>query len=204
MPTSRPISFHLEMVRAINNGSKTVTRRIVTSQPQPSAHCCVVTAKGEALFFQGTTPESPSCDSKIPTNRYGIVGDRLWVKETYNVVPFLSGCDKPHPTDSSLGIRYRATWERSNSTPWKSGLFMPRWASRLTLEITELKVERLQDIATEYPKIPSDKFTTTEIKAEGFDYLSYAGDDYEDSDFKYDPTEFTSYWNKLNYKRGYG
>jgi len=74
---------------------------------------------------------------------YGTIGDRLWVRETW----------APHPQDPST-IFYRATVEsepgiRVWDGPWRPSIHMPRWASRITLEITGIRVERVQDISEE-------------------------------------------------------
>lgn len=82
---------------------------------------------------------------------FGIVGDRLWVRECFATVPWNAGAEKRVPLNDhdEQGVRYRATWDRSQSKPWRSSSQMPRWASRLTLEIVNVHVERLQDITEE-------------------------------------------------------
>ena len=79
------------------------------------------------------------CDQDYPS-KHGQPGDRLWVKETFQSHPIYG-----HPV-------YRADWPTCHNPvederwPWKPSIFMPRKASRITLEITDVKVERLQDI----------------------------------------------------------
>lgn len=68
---------------------------------------------------------------------YGRPGDRLWVREAWRPV---------HGGYSDLGARYRADFER-DQTVWRPSIHMPRWASRITLEVTGVRVERLQDIS---------------------------------------------------------
>jgi hypothetical protein len=81
----RPIPFTAEMVRKLLKDEKSQTRRVMKVQPTPPVGYACVTSDGHALFFQGTTVESPPCDldHKIPKSPYGVKGDRLWVKETY-------------------------------------------------------------------------------------------------------------------------
>lgn len=76
-------------------------------------------------------------------------GDRLWVRETFQEVPATGGCEWKHPSDGYTGVRYRATWDRSHSCCWKPSIHMPRWASRITLEINDVRVQRLQEISEE-------------------------------------------------------
>lgn len=121
----RPILMSAPMVRAILNGSKTQTRRAM--KPDGKLRIDVV---------------SPA-DGGPPRCPYGIPGDRLWVREAW----------APHPQDTSTAF-YRATVEAEPgfpvwSSPWRPSIHMPRWASRITLEITRLRVERLQDITDE-------------------------------------------------------
>jgi len=145
---ARPILFSGPMVRAILDGTKTQTRRVV--KHKPDADC-------------------PYHENNIAVAcPYGKVGDRLWVRETW----------KPH-YDCMVGtcIRFRAddlnwkptAWthdqggwcELNEETPqWRPSIFMPRWASRLTLEITAVRVERLQAI------------TEADAKAEGVEWLN--------------------------------
>lgn len=71
---------------------------------------------------------------------YGQPGDRLWVRETWAPVP--SGpCRPDNP------VMYAATVEKPHIWTWKPSIHMPRWASRITLEVTGVRVERLQDIS---------------------------------------------------------
>lgn len=151
----RPILFSGEMVRAILEGRKTQTRRVVKPQP-PHWTWTSVKAYAEA---QGLTQEVPSLRGPdegywIKPSPYGQPGDRLWVRETFY-------CDRsPTPktpeeiaevtAEDSGYLFYRADgepkWEEGGKTPWKPSIHMPRWASRLTLEVVNVRVERLQDI----------------------------------------------------------
>ena len=95
------------------------------------------------LFSQGSsTGYSPSMlAGACPCGR---PGDRLWVQETWGALPHMMGGVQPET------LRYRADGEYQNERGtwrWRPGIHMPRWASRITLEITDVRVERLQDIS---------------------------------------------------------
>lgn len=148
----RPILFSAPMVRAILEGRKTQTRRVVKP---PRGHELVELRSHEAdPRFSGkhNDPMSwgyPYFDDGAPALLgqwpelcpYGAPGDRLWVRET-----FCGNCD-----DSLV---YRATvdadtdWnsEEIAETRWRPSIHMPRWASRIDLEVTGVRVERLRDI----------------------------------------------------------
>ena len=132
----RPILFSAPMVRAILEGGKTQTRRLVKIRG------C---APGAVLPVEFPCP-------------YGVVGDRLWVKETWRSS---RAADKHSPaalTGHGWPVWYVADggvmWTGADRggpgfmTPGKTrvSIHMPRWASRITLEVTDVRVERLQDI----------------------------------------------------------
>lgn len=161
MMKERPILFSAPMVRAILDGTKTQTRRIVKDQPYQigkpreryhGGHGCgdLSNYTGE-LEEDGTwwiTDEFGGVDGfKCP---YGQIGDRLWVRE--NVWVARKDCKYPHKAETWVG--YPADGEKCNSPEfWKSwgfklapSIHMPRAKSRITLEITDIRIERLQDI----------------------------------------------------------
>lgn len=116
------------MVKAIVEGRKTMTRRLVKRLDG--------TQWENSLLESGRWQEAIKCP-------YGVVGDRLWVKETWACLPH--GGLIPVPV-------YRADGDHQvfdTIKKWSSPLFMPRWASRLILEITNVRVERLQEITEE-------------------------------------------------------
>lgn len=137
-PAERPILFSAPMVRAILDGRKTQTRRIVKHIPMlgdPSGWCAAAKAQ-EPGWVHIVGDYRRFCP-------YGEPGDRLWVREAWV------------RTDGMTSVPdtfYRASESAANAEqlgPWKSPLFMPRWASRITLEIESVRVERLQDISEE-------------------------------------------------------
>jgi hypothetical protein len=78
------------------------------------------------------------------TSPYGHPGDRLWVRETWN---------KTNPSGESGSVFYRATDEKKYPDAiWRPSIFMPRWASRITLEIVSTRVERVQEISEAHAK----------------------------------------------------
>lgn len=158
MSKERPILFNDEMVRAILEGRKSQTRRIVKPAPpanlDKALHVGVgsfeaVRASGLFRFSENQTgdmwPEGP-----MPCP-YGRPGDRLWVQEVHGY-KIRSVGGTPHEQ-----VTYRATDPdaahcydcNGNELPmlWQEPEKMPRWASRITLEITDVRVERLQDIS---------------------------------------------------------
>ncbi|CAN5766758.1 hypothetical protein BH09PSE5_BH09PSE5_08420 [soil metagenome] len=158
----RGILMSAPMVRALLAGSKTQTRRIIKDQ-SIGEHFCEMRPEGAYLEWLGT----PSCGTgvwdvpefsgiaKVP---YGVPGDRLWIKEdvkaakdengyithhVYSVdgarVPRLSALAEWASDGMAFAHHVDASRVRARN--------MPRWASRITLEITDVRVERLQDIS---------------------------------------------------------
>lgn len=187
----RPILFSAPMVRAILDGRKTQTRRVVKnhvysngfhfdgreilchSDYLPPSAMLMDVKRGKLQYaisnLEGWEAESP----------YGISGDRLWVRETWGIG------SRPDPWGGYEGIEYRADVEWTEpdehlpchkvETPdgvclsdyrsgWKPSIHMPRWACRLKLEITGVRVERLRDISE------------ADARSEGADGLQWDGE----------------------------
>jgi len=150
----RPILFSAPMVRAILDSTKTQTRRVLRPQP-PGSTTDVMTwhhpddeRKGAHFWSWGPDPANPGRDYIQPDWAvpcpYGEPGDRLWVRETFSPVPMVwteGGVD--HRSD----FAYLATGDIIGCHKWRPSIHMPRSASRITLEITGVRVERLQDIS---------------------------------------------------------
>ncbi len=172
----RPILFKAEMVRAILDGRKTQTRRLLKVQPLDVLPMNIPDAW---VTLDTRDPEPHGRHIKC---RLGKVGDRLWVKETHCFV-----------ADGLLGVMpgvvYAAdetkAFNRLESLPdgvtvynydkpeiwhWRPSIFTHRWASRITLEITGVRCERLQDI-TEADAIAEG--TEPSIVGQDLDYLRY-------------------------------
>jgi len=153
------------MVRALLDGRKTQTRRILT--PQPSSSCGGFHKVFSTLpYFEardsGGRPlyafASKYGLSPYPSIRFGI-GDRLWVKETLWIVGdgirYAASDDCSYCYDANEHHAFhpgRDLWlkkaREDKATGWPS-IFMPRWASRITLNVTDVRVERLQDCGEE-------------------------------------------------------
>jgi hypothetical protein len=144
----RPILFSGPMVRAILDGRKTQTRRVVKPQPEAWRNDKV----GWELAMPNCRPLYPDSFARSYCP-YGVPGDRLWVRETLHQ-EFTSvdkdtpnGCLAIYSADGTVVTREGRPACFEWARPSIPSIHMPRWASRLTLEITGLRVERLQDIS---------------------------------------------------------
>lgn len=203
----RPILFSGAMVQAILEGRKTQTRRVV----KPSMSAPRVAPLRMEPYIDGWTgeqevdnqglpcwlgfhPDYPG-DAKWFSCPHGKTGDRLWVRETWRTEELESGLD---------GVRFRAdnafreientqaaadAWMDANKTKqWRPSIFMPRWASRITLDIVDVRVERVQNISE------------ADAWAEGFPDPDGANRQYEDRARYW----FKNLWDSINAERGYG
>lgn len=163
----RPILFTGEMVRAILDGGKTQTRRLVKNQKHP--HGTWATPEEVAAEFIGGT-----CAFSPPKGR---VGDLLWVCETFY---WEEGSDK-----TTEQVAYRASTEmppevKAMGCCWTPSIHMPRWASRIDLEITAVRVERVQDMEG------MDAASSDALK-EGVHRIHHEGGNYYYSAFRNQP-----------------
>ena len=150
--TERPIIFSGLMVRAILDGTKTMTRRILS--PRYTADVVVWHPDGDGDWI-GMDPDTSAewvlrhypagwGAHRHPKIRgvvcpYGQPGAaRLWVRETWAL-------DPRAPEGSEVAV-YRATDKAAREKSWRPSIYMPRWASRLTLEVVGVRVERLHAI----------------------------------------------------------
>ena len=208
----RPILFSGAMVRAILDGKKTQTRRVVKFR---NGRHIVAAPEHDGVFEwwpvdHGGIVVKQSREVMLRECPYGVVGDRLWVRESWAIKNWtdkectdMGFANAPqHPTEVYLGTPTRAV-HRANWQPefdghipecvqkWKPSIHMPRWASRLTLELTGVRVEQVQDISE------------SDAKAEGVEALGSAVVVRGPNPFYY-RDEYSSLWNSLNAKRGYG
>jgi hypothetical protein len=170
--TERPIIFNDEMVRAILDGKKTQTRRVI--KPQPSKRSNHIWAnENQFAFCEWTHDKGAKCEEdSVIKSPYGVPGDRLWVREVFALESSQEvSYDPPHKDGRPLlevdgGFEHGTWWEQphyqaTDEIPdlcyddkdepfcrWSSPIYMPRWASRILLEIEEVRVERVQDIST--------------------------------------------------------
>ncbi len=162
----RPIMFSAPMVRALLNCTKSQTRRVVKPQPLPpvarwvmSDHWWIPEAISERVKqqFITTWPDALRCP-------YGQPGDRLWVREAFALI---DKDYKPADLASASALVYRADGLKVpnqrdrdirrifadrcriplDAIKWRPSIHMPRIASRITLEIVSVRVERLQEIS---------------------------------------------------------
>jgi len=159
----KPILFSSEMVNAILDGRKTQTRRIMKPQPKYFDKSPHWRWKHSSKFgpIAVASGDRPSIFGKF------VPGERLWVREAW-----------AETTDGE--VFYRATDEDDfrEPPPWRPSIFMPRKHSRITLEVTGVRVERLNEMKS------------ADVVAEGFPFAS-------------DLDAFKVLWNKLNNKPGF-
>lgn len=160
MTTERPILFSAPMVRAILAGTKTQTRRIVKL---PDRHHWAIAPDypGQILIdgrgdYHGG--EFPIDELRCP---YGKPGDRLWVRETWQGPLFWEDQRTEYERNRRLFEKSECCVYAADGGPvpefiddddilqqrWRPSIHMPRWASRITLEVTRVRVEQLQDIS---------------------------------------------------------
>lgn len=145
-PKERPILFSGPMVRAILEGRKTQTRRVVklTDTGRVKAPCA----------FRNWHLDDPNAVLACP---YGEPSDRLWVRETWGIydgegMPF----GYPSGIPKELPEEYHVSYPADDADgvigevfKWRPSIHMPRWASRILLEVVSVRVERLQEISEE-------------------------------------------------------
>jgi len=184
-----PILFSGEQVKAILDGRKTQTRRVV--KPQPYSLCDGVMYDPACgwLFKGGGILQCP----------YGVPGDRLWARETWRISTGLQNdhnglvvykgngqkiiyWQDGHRIHNKLGFIEKDSPE---ALRWRPSIHMPRWASRITLEVTAVRVERLRDISIE------------DARAEGVEPMGSEGDSWRWR------ASFHYLWDSINVKRGY-
>ena len=183
-----PIIFKGEMVKAILDGRKTMTRRVIKPQPE----CC-------QMLRDGRLECSPDGGFDVGVSYvsclYGQPGDRLWVRET-----FFSGAaahNKILTKKKHLLFKADHLNHKGLTQHWQPSTFTPRWASRITLEITNIRAERVQEIGE------------ADAIAEGIILKQGMGDagllkGYFPGNCDHATTSFNILWDSINAKRGYG
>ncbi len=150
-----PILFNAPMVRAILEGRKTQTRRAF---PKNYAQYEIDAPRGPEDYEAGYPfiCDGDDCFSAVEYCPFGRRGSRLWVREAFGVAESRfapRGCTLRYRADGATGdvvgesgLKYVG---KDMSFRWRPSIHMPRWASRLTLEITDVRVQRVQDISEE-------------------------------------------------------
>lgn len=148
---ARPILFSAPMIRALLDGTKTQTRRIVKPQPSDDADFVNMTWETTPEGYQHFTStdkwwdESGNCMAEdIVTCPYGMPSDLLWVRESYYKD---NRFKTAHKADCNEADFIKSNELLCIKLPWKPSIHMPRCVSRITLEVTSVRVERLQDIS---------------------------------------------------------
>lgn len=181
LKNAKPILFNTEMVQAILDGRKTVTRRKID---RDIINFCDVEVDGTLLDYQNCHGDFIN---PIDLCRYK-VGDILYVRETWSIhecvkcqagIPALGG-------ECKCEYVYRASYGATDFR-WKPSIHMPKEAARIFLKVTDVRVERLQDI-TEEDAIAEGMSKTL---VDGVVFISAKGN-------------FHVLWDSLNIKRGYG
>lgn len=192
--SEKPILFSGPMVQAILSGAKTQTRRVIKPQPD-------TIYEGYPYRRMAKDAKDYDCERQdLIRCPYGAVGDRLWVRESFGLVPATAyGNSVPHrvnPNNPADVAIYRAGWDRVWEPPTKPSIFMPRWASRLTLEISEVRAERLHDISLE------------DIRAEGMDLtirnedgVTWQAADFVSRERRWARDCFAALWDSINGKK---
>jgi hypothetical protein len=173
----RPILFSGPMIRAILEGRKTKARRVVKPQPPENGK--------PVAFWYGWPGVAPCGERNNTLTSPWRPGDRLWVKEAWQAWAEFDEVDADGiPADARTRLNYPADgnlWDARK----RHSRFMPRWASRITLEITDVRVERVQEI--------SDSDCETEGLEPTPGHLQFAH-----------RHAFMTLWDRINGPRGYG
>lgn len=185
---AKPIIFSTEMVQAILDGRKTMTRRVVKFPEGTTGRLCRSGAR-DYLFYP----------SGIKNARYK-VGDVLWVRETFCAIPYeLEHIPIEGGHITTHKIAYKADSNVDYTGIWIPPIHMPKAVARIFLRVTaNSRFERLHDI------------TEKDAIAEGMtrilrSQLGYAAEESEETFNHYqDRNTFKILWDKLNKKRGYG
>lgn len=175
-----PILFSTEMIRAILDGRKNQTRRVIMPQPISVLH----EDEGGHFEYKGIQVDFET--DLIPYCPYGKVGDTLWVRERLSLWPGTvaiyeaDGEQMPSPMDQE-----QQNWLNDYKRATVPSIHMPRWAARIFLEITNIRVERVQDIIHK------------DMRAEGIDGI-WCGPGLQDYSYE---KPFMDLWDSINAKR---
>ncbi len=186
----RPILFNTEMVPAILDGRKTQTRRVVKPQPPMGFRAWHGLINGyQAWTTHDTQGEKGfNYEAKCP---YGEPGDSLWVREKFTLeCPYkhTDGCGNPDHV--IYWASERDVVRESITSRWRPSIHMPRWASRITLEVTGVRVEPVQSI------------TPQDIEAEGTSQV-WKEAVYINEHKQQRLRDFRHLWNTINANHGF-
>jgi hypothetical protein len=194
--TAKPIIFSAPMVRAILAGTKTETRRVL--KPQPPDGALLVGLYGprlKAVFNPVGNREGFDAADDISIPLKYLPGDLLWVREAWghdapDLETLRAVLEDALPGGRHYGPYYMADgdWATNHTLKKRPSIHMPRWASRVTLRVKAVKVERLQAISWD------------DARAEGLRWVAPTyGIDGLASSWSSDPREsFRALWNSIN------
>jgi hypothetical protein len=189
----RPILMSAPMVLAILNGSKTQTRRVMKAKKRVHIRhggfenvnmWCRCSADGTWIGWEGEPGKQENfdrfTDKAYPNGGgvpcpYGVVGDRLWVRETWGYAPGTLPAERTvcyFASPETLPEGWAWPERRGSILDFvvkRPSIFMPRWASRITLEITDVRLQRLQDISDADARAEGVRWASTATGTE-FDY----------------------------------
>jgi len=193
----RPIIFSGPMVRALLDGSKTQTRRVV--KPIGAHHIFQFRGEEAAHGADEPTGEWAWCRAERVVSEhircpYGKPGDRLWVRETFAHMYRGNAAPEARCDDD---VAYKAdgfTPDEYAYGSWKPPIHMPRWASRITLEVTGVHVERLQDISEADALAEGIEVGPSGFHVDGGRHFHAASA----------RESYASLWDSLNAARGFG
>lgn len=211
----RPILFSTPMVKSILDGKKPMTRRVVNKLNGFSRISQLAKSDTPGYDFCFRDKEMRlhdiTKDRVLDLCPYGKPGSRLWVRETWTHSNMPDG-----PLDKDCSIFYRADYfddphgldgEKSPEGKyrnWKSSMFMPRGASRINLEITNIKIERLNDISEEDAKKEgADALICDNLDQQSFLFCKGLGMPITDKGTPY-RNGFALLWDNINAKKGKG
>jgi hypothetical protein len=163
-PRERQILFSAPMIRALLDGTKTQTRRLMNPQPVHAQHHewngAVIHDDEQRLWCWKWHTYDNLWDEHVRDDErrhlavkcpYGRAGEQLWVKETWtHDADSLDDARAQHEDAMSMSsVYYRASMpdDEAETMRWRPSIFMPRWASRITLKIVEVRVQLLQEIS---------------------------------------------------------
>lgn len=200
----RPILFSGPMVRAILEARKTQTRRVI----KPQAWAYSEDTLGQRMIYPRSGADDFGDSGRPIRYPYGVPGDRLWVRETWRA--FDDG-DVFYRADFGDAVPVHADDDPA-AWMWRPSIYMPRWASRITLEVTGVRVERVQEISEDDARAegptPNWCGDLAGWDPEEHGYLlpgdENADDDVADGGYYYTGRwAFAEMWDSINAKRGH-
>lgn len=207
-----PIPFSPPMVRAILGDRKTQTRRVIRPQPVPSDAAFEIRHKRENVWGAWLLGARGArhvgwCNSEWRCP-YGQPGDRLWVRETwwhekggdYENAGFADGTLRSKQGD----VWHLPDWHPKDAQIWRKrpSIHMPRWASRINLEVLAVRVEHVQDISEAdavAEGVANDAYIDHDAPIDELALIEVTGDG-DDRHIE----AFADLWDAINAKRGFG